>query len=349
MPRNEKVRLIAAGAVLAAVAVTVADAAPQPSAAAPPAHRTAAPATRAPAPSPPDEAKKPGQPGRDVAVDAPGGTVGVPDTALRAYRTAAERTAVSRPNCHLSWSLVAAIGRVESNHARGGQVDGAGTTLSPILGPQLSGGGFAQIPDTDNGALDGDTEWDRAVGPMQFIPSTWRRNGLDANADGIASPHNMFDAASAAGRYLCARGRDLADDAQLKDAVFSYNPSQSYVDLVLKWQQAYASGIAVLPDGLSPDPLGLAAAPPDPAAAPAPAPPPPPDQTAPPPETPAPPGDQPPTEQCLLDLAALGVDPDDLLGIRTEVACQTYLLQLGPLRIDELPTLPRLDHPRSPS
>ena len=332
---------MAAGVVLAAAAVTVADSVPEPSAA--PAPVTPRPADPAPQPPPSevdDGAKKPGQPGRDVAVDLPGGAVGVPDTVLRAYRTAQERTAVSRPDCHLPWSLVAAIGRVESNHARGGQVDAAGTTLSPILGPQLSGGGFAQIADTDNGALDADPEWDRAVGPMQFIPSTWRRNGLDANADGVASPHNVFDAAAAAGRYLCARGRDLADPAQLAEAVFSYNPSQSYVDMVLAWQRAYAAGITVLPDGLATDPLGLAVAPADPAGQPAP--PPgaaPPDQAAPPPDQ-APPGTRPPpSEQCLLDLAALGIDPDDLLGITTEVACQQHLLRLGPLRIDELPSL----------
>ncbi len=77
--------------------------------------------------------------------------------------------------CHIDWALIASIGRIESNHARGGYVDAAGTTREPILGPQLNGqGGFAAIPDTDQGLLDTDPVWDRAVGPTQFIPATWK-------------------------------------------------------------------------------------------------------------------------------------------------------------------------------
>jgi membrane-bound lytic murein transglycosylase B len=231
--------MLAAVAVTAAVTVTTRPERPAPT------DRATPEPVRQQAPPPPARAS--GQPGRTVPVDAPNGQVGVPDIALRAYRAAEQRTAVSRPGCHLSWSLVAAIGRVESNHARGGDVDGGGTTTSPIIGPQLNGNGYASISDTDNGVLDGDTDWDRAVGPMQFIPGTWRRNGVDGNADGVASPHNLFDAAGAAGRYLCAGGRDLSDPAQLAAAVFSYNPSQSYVEIVLSWQRAYASGITVLP------------------------------------------------------------------------------------------------------
>lgn len=324
-------------AVLAAVVVVAAadavDTAATTSAAAPPTIPTSVPepvAVRPPAPVP----TKPAQPSRDVSFDVPDGRSGVPEIALRAYRTAEQRTASTRPNCHLSWSLVAAIGRVESNHARGGQLDNAGTTVTPILGPQLSGGSFAAIADTDNGALDGDTEWDRAVGPMQFIPSTWRRNGLDANADGTASPHNIFDAAAAAGRYLCARNRDLSDPAQLREAVFSYNPSQSYVDLVLAWQRAYAAGVTELPGGLPP----LAVAPPPPVPQPVPAP----QQPSPDPTTPPEQQDPPASEQCLLTLTELGVPEEELLGITTEVACQEHLLKLGPLQVDEVPLLPGL-------
>lgn len=321
----DKLRVLAV-----AVAVTAADAA----AAATPSVPRLQPTPRPePVAAPParQEPVKPAPQSRDVSLDAPDGQVGVPDIVLRAYRTAEQRTTGTRPNCHLSWSLVAAIGRVESNHARGGQVDGGGTTVTPILGPQLSGNGFAAIADTDNGALDGDTEWDRAVGPMQFIPGTWRRNGLDANGDGIASPHNIFDAAAAAGRYLCAGNRDLDDPAQLRAAVFSYNASQSYVDLVLAWQRAYAAGVSVLPGGLPPQAVAIPVPPPEPAPTPAPTP-------APDPAT-SPDQQDPATEECLLALEKLGVKEPD---ITTEVACQEHLLALGPLRIDEVPLLPDL-------
>ncbi|HWM07248.1 MAG TPA: hypothetical protein VNP92_33345, partial [Actinophytocola sp.] len=134
------------------------------------------------------------------------GTAGIPMTVLDAYRRAA---ALSPPACRLPLELLAAIGKVETGHARGGQVDASGTTLEPILGPVLNGGPFAAIHDTDAGRLDGDVVWDRAVGPMQFIPGTWAGWQSDGNADGRADPHNVYDASSAAGRYLCAGGRDL--------------------------------------------------------------------------------------------------------------------------------------------
>ena len=66
--------------------------------------------------------------------------------------------------------------------------------------PASTANGFAAIADTDGGALDGDARWDHAVGPMQFIPSTWQLAGRDGNGDGTADPFNIDDAAlSAAG------------------------------------------------------------------------------------------------------------------------------------------------------
>ncbi len=137
---------------------------------------------------------------------APNGT-GVPGVVLAAYRNAEHLMAVQAPSCRVPWTLLAGIGRVESGHAAGGRVDAAGTTRGPILGPRLDGSpGMALIRDTDGGALDGDPTYDRAVGPMQFIPSTWRVYALDGNGDGIASPHNVYDAALTAGRFPL-RGR----------------------------------------------------------------------------------------------------------------------------------------------
>ncbi|MER7578572.1 lytic transglycosylase domain-containing protein [Kitasatospora sp. NPDC097691] len=166
----------------------------------------------------------------------------LPATVLAAYRQTEASLAQRSPGCHLPWQLLAAIGQVESGQANGGQVDASGTTLTPILGPALDGNGFAAIADTDGGRYDGDARWDRAVGPMQFIPSTWATSGVDANGDGKADPNNIFDAAEAAGRYLCEGGRDLSDPAQLDRAVLSYNNSGEYLRTVRNWMAHYGSG-----------------------------------------------------------------------------------------------------------
>jgi hypothetical protein len=176
-------------------------------------------------------------------------TLGIPETVLAAYRAAATTVDRTAPGCRLTWPLVAGIGKIESGHASGGAVDADGTTRRPILGPQLTGtGGNAAIRDTDGGALDHDATWDRAVGPTQFIPSSWRIYGADGNGDGRADPDNVFDAGLATARYLCAGGGDLSDAAARHDAVFSYNHSEAYVATVLRWADAYASGALPVPD-----------------------------------------------------------------------------------------------------
>ncbi|MCT2592393.1 hypothetical protein LHJ74_21215 [Streptomyces sp. N2-109] len=198
----------------------------------------------------------PGAPGGTGSSGGPGGLpalrgaeAGIPATVLAAYRRAEQRLAGSDPGCGLPWELLAAVGKVESGQARGGAVDKEGTTLSPILGPQLNGNGFARITDTDGGAWDGDLTHDRAVGPMQFIPSTWAIWGSDGNGDGRADPNNVYDAALAAGRYLCAGDRDLARAADLRAAILSYNHSSAYVRTVLSWLQFYREGTHSVPDG----------------------------------------------------------------------------------------------------
>lgn len=174
---------------------------------------------------------------------------GIPATVLRAYRAAGSSVGRTDPGCRLPWELLAAIGKVESGQARGGAVDRKGTTLSRITGPPLNGRGFALIRDTDGGAHDGDTVYDRAVGPMQFLPSTWARWGADGNDDGRADPNNVFDAALAAGHYLCAGDRDLGRAADLDRAVLSYNNSRSYLQLVRYWLEFYSRGVHTVPDG----------------------------------------------------------------------------------------------------
>ncbi|MEU2436333.1 lytic transglycosylase domain-containing protein [Streptomyces rubradiris] len=174
---------------------------------------------------------------------------GIPATVLDAYKKAAAELRTSKPGCNMPWQLLAAIGNVESGQARGGQVAADGTTLHRILGPQLDGNGFALIPDTDGGAYDGNSTYDQAVGPMQFIPSTWAWAGRDGNGDGKKDPNNIYDAALAAGGYLCRNDWDLSREADLHSAILSYNNSQDYLDLVLNWMEYYRKGTHTIPDG----------------------------------------------------------------------------------------------------
>jgi membrane-bound lytic murein transglycosylase B len=157
--------------------------------------------------------------------------LGVPVVAMQAYGYAQLREQQTKPNCHLTWTTLAGIGEVESNH---GRADGAflgpdGRALPPIIGAALDGtGGRALVRDTDHGVLDGDPLYDRAVGPMQFIPDTWKTYQVDADGDGTADPNDINDAAMAAADYLCAGNRDLADAPSWWSAVLSYNAVRAY-------------------------------------------------------------------------------------------------------------------------
>lgn len=172
-------------------------------------------------------------------------TNGIPASALSAYRRAESLLGQAAESCNLPWHLVAAIGRVESNHGRfgGNALDADGTAQPGIYGIALDGtNGTARIMDTDNGALDNDRVYDRAVGPMQFIPGTWNAVGVDADGDGEKNPQNIYDAATSAGIYLCSGGADLSDSSDVAASVKRYNRSDSYVDLVMRISQAYADG-----------------------------------------------------------------------------------------------------------
>jgi membrane-bound lytic murein transglycosylase B len=100
----------------------------------------------------------------------------------------------------------------------------------PIRGIHLDGrAGVALVRDTDGGKLDGDPNFDRAVGPMQFIPSTWAVSGVDGNGDGMKDPNNIFDAALATAHFLCAGSGDMTNPAQETAAVRRYNDADEYV------------------------------------------------------------------------------------------------------------------------
>lgn len=192
---------------------------------------------------------------RDVSIPGAIGALGIPEIALAAYRNAELALAASEPNCGVSWNLLAGIGRIESGHAGGGKTDAAGTTSSRVLGPTLDGSlaGNNVITDTDGGALDGDNLHDRAIGPMQFIPGTWKNYASDANGDGVADPNNVFDAALSAGKYLCSGGLNLREPAQELQSILRYNNSMAYAANVLSWSAAYRTGAIPSPVSISAD------------------------------------------------------------------------------------------------
>lgn len=171
--------------------------------------------------------------------------LGMPVTSLEAYAYAARVAEVVNPKCHLSWTTLAGIGMVESHHGtyRGSVVAPNGDVRPPIRGVRLDGSlGNMTIPDTDGGKLDGDTELDRAMGPMQFIPGTWKLYGVDANNDREISPDNIDDAALSAAGYLCWSGKDLSEPQGWMNALRAYNLSDQYARTVRDWATAYGEG-----------------------------------------------------------------------------------------------------------
>lgn len=188
----------------------------------------------------------PGVPVPAIDLDAPGRSAaqlngwaaelsdktGISVTALEAYGYAAAVLGRSRPDCGIAWTTVAGIASVESKHGtyRGSAVAPDGKVAPAIRGVPLDGApGVAEIPDTDGGVMDGDAVHDRAMGPLQFIPETWQRWGVDANGDGVIDPDNIDDAALTAARYLCASGGNLTTPEGWSNAVFTYNHSSAYL------------------------------------------------------------------------------------------------------------------------
>jgi len=164
------------------------------------------------------------------------GRLGMGWPALRAYGRAQLSVRASNPACRVTWTTLAAIGWVEThNGTYGGSVVGADGVVRPtIVGPALDGaGGRALVRSTDGGALDGDRVYDRAVGPMQFIPTTWRSYGR-------GNPSDFDAAAAAAARYLCAVD-DAASSSGWRRAVLAYNRSDAYVGDVYAAAQWYAA------------------------------------------------------------------------------------------------------------
>ncbi len=118
----------------------------------------------------------------------------VPRLAPAAYQRLYVSAAGTCPG--LSWTVLSAIGQVESGHGRNN-------------GPSPAG----------------------ALGPMQFLPSTFARYGLDGDGDGDREVWDPADAVFSAARYLCANG--AGRPGGLPGAIWRYNHADWYVELVL--------------------------------------------------------------------------------------------------------------------
>jgi membrane-bound lytic murein transglycosylase B len=212
-------------------------------------------AVRAPASLTPPGTLTPGIHGNVDRVVSTASASGIPAVALAAYQRAATIIDAADRSCHMPWQLVAAIGRVESDHGRsnGNVLTDKGIARPGIFGPVLDGThGTTRIRDTDLGRLDDDAKFDRAVGPMQFIPSTWAIVGVDADNHGQRNPQDIYDASLGSAVYLCSGPDDLSTGAGQRASVFRYNHSQRYVDLVLAIEHAYLAGdFSAVPNGTS--------------------------------------------------------------------------------------------------
>ena len=136
------------------------------------------------------------------------GSRDIPPQLVGVYRSAA----MTCPG--LTWTVLAAIGRIESDHGR-----------SSALG------------------VDHGTNAAGAGGPMQFLASTWQQYGVDANHDGRADRYDVTDAIYGAARYLCAKGGGRPPT--LHAAIYAYNHSASYVHAVLRQAASYAAAYDV--------------------------------------------------------------------------------------------------------
>jgi membrane-bound lytic murein transglycosylase B len=202
----------------------------------------------APPADPPVAATTPG-PGIVGLVDADwlastSEATGIPSRTLAAYAGAAIAKAAAMPECGISWNTIAAIGATESDHGRhgGSSVAADGTVSPPIYGVPLSGGeGIEHIPDSDGGTIDGDTEFDRAVGPFQLIPQTWRNWHTDGSGDGAEDPQNIDDAAMATVNYLCRVSTAIDTEAGWRAAVAGFNSPSAYLDTVARYAVQYAA------------------------------------------------------------------------------------------------------------
>lgn len=164
------------------------------------------------------------------------GLQAIPEPALAAYQRAAVVIDAADHTCRLDWTLLAGIGQVESDHGQfgGSRLDSDGVARPSIIGVRLDGRhGTSVVRDTDAGRLDGDRRFDRAVGPMQFLPATWAAVAVDGDGNGTRNVEDIDDAALGSAVYLCAGGGDLSTPAGARAALLRYNHSAAYVARVM--------------------------------------------------------------------------------------------------------------------
>ncbi|MDH6181999.1 membrane-bound lytic murein transglycosylase B [Microbacteriaceae bacterium SG_E_30_P1] len=236
----------AAGAGALAVVATVAVVALAPRETLPPAP-TDAPdllfATQAAAPPLAAEPTGPGPIGLidPTWVESTAAVTGIPHQAVLAYAGAVVNAEENFPGCGIGWNTLAGIGYAESDHGRhGGATFEENGHVSPkIFGVPLDGTTTEEIPDTDGGEFDETADIDRAIGPMQLIPSSWRSFPSDGNGDGVPDPHNIYDAAVAAANYLCRASGDFTTREGWAAGVAAYNSAGSYTGIVATAAQSY--------------------------------------------------------------------------------------------------------------
>jgi hypothetical protein len=189
---------------------------------------------------------------------AAGPVPGIPTLVLDAYNRAAAMTSRVAPRCRgMRWAILAGIGKIESGHLNGTRIMPNGNIHPPHLGPRLdgtgTGGNTTPVPDTDNGRYDHDRTYDRAVGLMQILPSTWTSIGRDGNNDHRTDPGNTYDSALAAATHICGTGpTNLANPSELAKALHRYNHSHRYVRAVLDHIRRYDRlTLAIAPGGSS--------------------------------------------------------------------------------------------------
>ncbi|MGN6867843.1 MAG: lytic murein transglycosylase, partial [Solirubrobacteraceae bacterium] len=154
-----------------------------------------------PAPTPPPPATKggvptPANPTYSLALPGPA-PIGVPNFFIDSFQIPPFLLPIYQAagiQYDVPWQILAAINEIETDYGRNLSVSTAG-----------------------------------AVGWMQFMPSTWKRYGVDANGDGIADPYNPADAIFSAARYLAAAGASKS----IPQAIFSYNHANWYVQSVM--------------------------------------------------------------------------------------------------------------------
>jgi Peptidase family M23/Transglycosylase SLT domain len=145
----------------------------------------------------PDGTPTQSNPGFMDVLPGPSSATGVPNFIIRKFRVPPFLLPIYQAagvEYGVRWEVLAAINEIETDYGRNLNVSSAG-----------------------------------AVGWMQFLPSSWRRYGVDANQDGRKDPYNPVDAIFAAAHYLHVAGYS----ENPRRAIFAYNHADWYVDSVM--------------------------------------------------------------------------------------------------------------------